>query len=410
MAAKNEIGRPDSPTLGFVSVPMPLTAENLQWVEDAILSEEPVKESHEGNTDEDEEFDGFQLLPEHSLSYDKLAQKLEQHNIYFRSRRPRNAERTAELEKLDCIHREQTDCMQAFQVYELALEGGDPVDDLFDFFQNDEALYEEDGDKEEDYKPLQMRHHRNHWFDHDKSLAKLVSIPGPDRAEGFHIRAFTLKAIQALGNGLSHNDNWAVPQINIVYGEQGRDMRLAELHCACYGAASVETSWIRHKAMELPAEDFLGKIQAVAIAFDGKLIETYACYAVAAPSDALTTFKEPSKYPEKIAYHQVLLKTTSLRTQEGFSQAYSSIWNLRRWAIQRSIEVRDAVNAYFPDDDYEQLSTDSEDSGVDSDWLSIECDSVTAEDRLALLSIDSEDDDRLSIDEDHVADAKIFDF
>jgi ABC-type proline/glycine betaine transport system substrate-binding protein len=101
-------------------------------------------------------------------------------------------------------------------------------------------------------------------------------------------------------------------------------MLSATKQAAYDGAVMVDTAWESHQFMSKPANDFLGRTQALTGTVNGSNVHIYANHAISSEARATDHVVDGgiSVYPDKLQYHQYPAKgVLACESLEDFKKA-----------------------------------------------------------------------------------------
>jgi hypothetical protein len=123
-------------------------------------------------------------------------------------------------------------------------------------------------------------------------------------------------------------------------------MRNAKQQAAYVDAVMVNAAWEQHKFMQRPADEFLGKTQALTVTYNGFMLYIYSNYATAAGNTKWKTNQQGTVYPDKLEFHQYQLQVAILDDPDHFPLAKMYLRNARDWCRKRTIDCKDELHEY----------------------------------------------------------------
>jgi hypothetical protein len=180
------------------------------------------------------------------------------------------------------------------------------------------------------------------WTEVESAVTADASDPKPDVSESFRHSQYPPEAVEALGPALAPTTySAAMPRLCIELKGPDGLMPCATKQAAYDGAVMVDAAWEAHQYMAKPADEFIGKTQALTGAVNGSLLYIYANHAISLEADAT------KPYPEKLQYHQVfakgLMPDASL---EEFQKARKTVRNAQDWAREKASQNKDDLHAH----------------------------------------------------------------
>jgi len=161
------------------------------------------------------------------------------------------------------------------------------------------------------------------WTEVESAVRANISDPKPDISESFRHTQYPPEAVEALGPGIAPTMyRAAMPRLCIELKGPDGLMPCATKQAAYDGAVMVNAAWEAHKYMAKPADEFMGKTQALTGTVNGTSICIYANHAISSEVDA------SKPHPEKLQYYQFPAKgLMPILSWEDFNKARKIVRN-----------------------------------------------------------------------------------
>jgi hypothetical protein len=180
------------------------------------------------------------------------------------------------------------------------------------------------------------------WTEVENVVTANVSDPKPDIFESFQHSQYPPEAVEALGPALAPTTyGVAMPRLCIELKGPGGMMPCATKQAAYDGAVMVDAAWEAHQYMAKPADNFIGKTQALTGAVNNTNLHIYANHAISPRADAT------KPYPEKLQYHQFAVKELIPKASlEDYNKARKIVRNAQDWAREKATRNKDDLHAH----------------------------------------------------------------
>jgi hypothetical protein len=192
------------------------------------------------------------------------------------------------------------------------------------------------------------RYFNMHWTSLDNELTDGLRSACPGYYESLDCGQYPAGVRSALGQRLqpSSEHGHAMARLCVEFRRARKaNAANAQREAAHRGAIMVEAAWAQHKFSRRRPEAFLGATQTLTATYNGRALRVFANCATAREG-AGTVVEAGVEYPDRLVFHQRLLRDVCMTSRPRFLEARKIFRNAQDWARGQAVETRDALAAF----------------------------------------------------------------